>query len=181
MEKIINYIGNREIKIIKASMDHYNEISFLGKETFNETFSYLFKPEVLDRYLQETFNSEKIKSSLSKETNHFFIVYLDNDPVGYAKIKENSFYDGIDDQNQLQLQKIYILSQYHGLGIGLEFMRTCKKFFEKFSPATVWLAVLESNIKAINYYKKCDFRETGKYHYSFEDSNFTYDVMKLKV
>ncbi len=75
MEKVINYIGNREIKIIKASMDHYNEISFLGKETFNETFGYLFKPEVLDRYLQTTFNSEKIKSSLSKENNHFFIVY----------------------------------------------------------------------------------------------------------
>lgn len=181
MEKAINSIGNSEIKIIKAGIEHCNDICFLGKKTFDETFGHLFKPEVLDRYLQATFNFEKIKSSLSKENNHFFIVYLDDNPVGYAKIKENSFYDEIDDQNQLQLQKIYILSQYHRLGIGFEFMRTCKKFFERFSPATVWLAVLESNIKAINYYKKCDFRGTGKYHYSFEDANFTYDVMKLKV
>ncbi|MDU1350365.1 GNAT family N-acetyltransferase [uncultured Clostridium sp.] len=181
MEDSINSIESNRIKIIKANTEHYDEISFLGKKTFDETFGYLFKPEVLDRYLQATFNSEKIKLSLSKENNHFFTVYLDNNPIGYAKIKENSFYDRIDDQNQLQLQKIYILSQYHGLGIGLEFMKTCKKFFERFSPATVWLAVLESNIKAINYYEKCGFRKTGKYHYSFEDANFIYDVMKLKV
>ena len=169
------------IKIIKADASHYQEISFLGRETFAETFRYLFKPDTLERFLEYTYNPEKIKKSLIEEGNHFLLAYFNNEPVGYAKIIENSFYDGISDSNQIQIEKFYILSDFHRLGVGSLIMEEGLELFKKLSPITVWLAVLETNYKAINYYKKSGFEKSGKYYYNFEDLNFTFDVMYLKV
>ncbi|QGU94004.1 GNAT family N-acetyltransferase [Clostridium bovifaecis] len=181
--QILNINGSqKELKIVKGEPKHSEHISYLGKTTFRETFGYLFNPKTLDNYLETTFNSKKIKKSIEQSKNHFLIVYLDNEPIGYAKIKEDSTYEGIDSsKNQLQLQKIYLLSSYHRLGIGTIMMECCKDIFNKFSPITVWLDVHEDNIKAINYYEKCGFKKIGKYYYSFEDASFTYHAMALDV
>lgn len=180
---IINDNGvNRELKIVKGEPKHYKDVSYLGKVTFSETFGYLFKQETLENYLETTFSCEKIEESLKKGENHFFVTYLDDEPVGYVKIKENSKYEGIDEsKNQIQLQKIYLISKYHRLGIGTAMMEVCKELFKKFAPVTVWLDVHEDNIKAMKYYEKCGFSKIGKYYYSFQDASFIYDAMALEL
>lgn len=170
-----------KLEIIEATAEHCHEISLLAQETFTETFGPLFPPDVLQRYLMATFHPDKLKSSLSKPDNQFFLAYDGREPVGYAKLKANSRNQAIQASNQMQLQKIYFLSKCHGKQFGAAMMDVCLKYFRQCAPVTVWLDVLETNAKAIRFYQKFGFEAVGKDHFNFETANFRFDIMSLEL
>lgn len=101
---------------------------------------------------------EKIISAL--EPNEKYIIAKDGDKVVgmcYAVIHE--------DKNQLQA--IYILPEYHGKGIGTNLWETILPFFDK--SKDIYVEVADYNEKAIGFYKKLGFVDTGK---RFSDERF---------
>jgi hypothetical protein len=44
-------------------------------------------------YLEYTYNVDKIVKSINKENNVFFIAFVENVPVGFAKVKKYSLND----------------------------------------------------------------------------------------
>ena len=94
-------------------------IAQLGRLTFTETFGDLFRDgKDLENYLVQTFSEEKIRSSLSKENNTFWLACMDDLPVGYAKLKKNSPSSFLDGDRIGQLQKIYVLKDFLAQKIG---------------------------------------------------------------
>lgn len=170
-----------QFKIIEATAEHCHEISLLAQATFTETFAHLFQPDVLQRYLIANFHPDKLKSSLDKQNNQFLLAYYQDEPVGYAKLKANSPNQAIQAVNQMELQKIYFLSKCHGKQLGAAMMDTCMKYFRQNAPVTVWLDVLETNMKAIRFYQKFGFKTVGKEHFNFETASFTFDIMSLEL
>lgn len=70
-----------------------------------------------------------------------------------------------EDKNQLQA--IYVLPEYHGKGIGTQLWEEARKFFD---PAKdIYVEVVDYNEKAINFYKKLGFVDTGR---RFQDERF---------
>lgn len=70
-----------------------------------------------------------------------------------------------EDKNQLQA--IYVLPEYHGKGIGTKLWEEARKFFD---PAKdIYVEVVDYNEKAINFYKKLGFVDTGR---RFQDERF---------
>ena len=94
-------------------------IALLGRITFTETFGHLFTdPNDLQGYLQETFGVQKIKTSLRKENNVFWLAFYDELPVGFAKLKLRSPSKFLDNTASCQLQKIYVLKDFLSKQIG---------------------------------------------------------------
>ena len=67
-------------------------LALLGRLTFSETFGYLFRdhPDDLRAYLDTTFGVEKIRRSLGKTENAYWLASIRSLPVGYAKLKHPS-------------------------------------------------------------------------------------------
>ena len=65
----------------------------------------------------------------------------------------------IDDAKN-NLQAIYVLPEYQGKGIGTMFWAEALKFFDPKKPVSVCVATY--NAKAIAFYKKLGFKETGR-------------------
>jgi diamine N-acetyltransferase len=97
------------ISVKRALVSDAATISFLGKKTFTETFANLFNREELNEYLNTTFSIMKLENSLSISQNIFGVLYYENEPVGYYKIKVGLGYDNLLSEKCCQLRKIYIL------------------------------------------------------------------------
>jgi len=171
-----------KIEIITVDSSHANIISSIGRQSFRDAFGHLFKSKIeLQEYLDYTYHPDKIAKSMEKENNVFFIALVENVPVGFAKVKKYSLNDQIDSIAQMELQKIYVLSYYHGSGAGATLMQSVLNLANETCPDYLWLDTHVSNVKAICFYEKYGFTKTGKYYFMIGTQTFEYHVMSLPV
>ncbi|TMI70408.1 MAG: GNAT family N-acetyltransferase [Bacteroidetes bacterium] len=170
------------IKIITADISHAAIIGTIGKKSFRKSFEHLFKnKEELLEYLENTYCPVKLAKSLRHEDNIYLLAFIDGEPAGFAKIKKYSLNEHIDSVSQMELQKIYVLGEHQGKGIGSALLTEVKKIAKEGSPDYLWLDTHISNDKAIGFYEKNGFRKMGKYYFTIGSQTFEYHIMGLPV
>ena len=73
----------------------------------------------------ESFSRAQIEVELRNKDSTFFIVELNGKAVGYAKLRENSKVDCLQNENAVELHRIYILERAKGKGVGRELLDKC--------------------------------------------------------
>lgn len=171
-----------DIEIIRADVSHIATIAMIGKKSFRNAFEHLFhRKEDLFEYLEYTYDLIKLAGSIRKENNVYLIALLEGKPVGFAKVKKHSLNDNIKSGAQMELQKIYILPEYHGAGAGTALLKEIKNLALKIYPDYIWLDTYVSNEKAIRLYEKNGFKKIGKKYFTIGTQTFEYHVMGLPV
>jgi diamine N-acetyltransferase len=167
------------IVIRKATVADAEYISLLARVTFTETFGHLFKDlqDLLD-YYASTFSEAKIRSSIQKDNNIFWIAFCDELPVGYAKLKIYSPSDFINSPSTSQLQKIYVLKDFLSKKIGHEIQNALFEEVKLLKSRYLWLSVLKANERAISFYRKNGFVEVGEHSFDIGKEHFIFVAMK---
>jgi ribosomal protein S18 acetylase RimI-like enzyme len=170
-----------KLVIRKAKLEDAEIIALLARITFTETFGHYFRDnqDLLD-YYDKTFSVSKIRNSLAKENNVFWIALIDELPVGYAKLKKYSSSDFIDSDKVSQLQKIYILKDFISKKIGHKMQSEMFEEVIKIGNKYIWLSVLESNERAISFYTINGFTEIGKHSFDIGQEHFRFIAMMKK-
>ena len=167
-----------ETVIRKADVSDAIILALLGQVSFREAFGHFWTDEeVLRKYFKKTFSVSKLKSSLAKQNNVFWIAFADDLPVGYAKLKKYAPNEKLSDKKPAQLQKIYLLNNHVGLGIGKKLQDALFNEVKKENIRTLWLAVWDENPKAIKFYEREGFKKETKYHYQYQSLQANYEVM----
>jgi ribosomal protein S18 acetylase RimI-like enzyme len=170
------------IKIVRANSFHAETISSIGRQSFRDAFGHLFNDrKTLTEYLDYTYNVNKITRSINKENNIFFVAFLENVPVGFAKVKKHSLNEQIGSIAQMELQKIYVLSYYHGSGAGAALMQAVLDLADQVKPDFIWLDTHIGNSKAIRFYEKFGFIQSSKEYFTIGAQSFEYYLMCLPV
>ena len=166
------------IEIRIANVDDAQFIALLGRVTFTETFGHLFRDQKdLIDYYNNTFSVQKIEDGIKKQNNIFWISFVNRLPVGYAKLKLNSESEFIDSEDICQLQKIYVLKDFLSMGIGFELQDSLLKKAKELGFSKVWLSVLNSNDRAVNFYHKTGFEKIGNHDFQIGKENFEFIAM----
>ncbi|WP_242086540.1 GNAT family N-acetyltransferase [Aestuariivivens sediminis] len=173
-------MNNIEIRL--ATKKDAQFIALLGRITFTETFGHFFRDEQdLLNYYNSTFSVEKIENGIEKSNNVFCIAFANRLPVGYAKLKLNSKSEFIDTENTCQLQKIYVLKDFLSKKIGFELQNLLLKKAKELEFTEIWLSVLNSNERAISFYKKSGFEKIGNHYFQIGKENFEFSALKKKI
>ena len=172
-----------KIEIRRANKDDAGFIALLGRITFTETFGHLYKDNKQDLidYYNSTFSVDKIENSISKLNNVYWIAFVDRLAVGYAKLKLNSQTEFIVEKNVCQLQKIYVLKDFLSMKIGFELQNLLLKTAKEEDFSEIWLSVLNSNNRAINFYKKNGFMGIGNHDFQIGKENFEFIAMSKQL
>lgn len=165
---------NHYIRI--ATIADVNLLCKIGAKTFIETYGNQNTPENLQSYLDEKFNEKQISDELSTPNTLFLLVELDNEIIGYSKMRVNLVEN--QDPKALEIERIYITKQYHGQKLGAFLMQGCIDTAIRNNYTSLWLGVWEHNPKAIAFYQKWGFEVFGTHIFQLGDDAQTDFLMK---
>lgn len=168
------------IIINKATAEDLETIQTLGRQTFSETFSESNSEEAMKQYLEESFSTEKIKSELNNADSHFFIAWEDDDPVGYLKLNAGSAQTELQNDDALEIERIYVKKSHHGKKIGQLLYEKAIEMAENLQKEYLWLGVWEENRRALDFYRKNGFETFGTHTFRLGDDEQT-DLMMRKT
>lgn len=162
--------------IRRATPEDAATIARLGRITFTESFGYLFSAHAheLHAYLETTFGVAKIEQSLRRPQNLYWLAFAERRPVGYAKLKHPSPPRGMPDA--AQLQKIYLLHEHVGAGLGTRLLTHVLLEAQQRAP-TIWLDVLRENTRAAGFYQRHRFAPIGQDTYPIGSQTFDFILM----
>ncbi len=171
-----------QLTVIRAGRENASLISDIGRQSFEEAFHLHFdKQEDLLNYLDYTFNPVHLGDSLSKSNNVFFLAFLHGEAAGFIKLKKISPNKLVEDSRQMELQKIYVLKKFHGLGVSDSLMRKALDMAKEINAAIIWLDVMIGNERAFRFYIKYGFSRIGHHEFRIGSQVFKYHVMAKPI
>jgi diamine N-acetyltransferase len=155
----------------------------ISRQSFYEAFAEHPKnhPDDMKIYMDEAFSAEKISAELAEKDAVWFVAEVENNLVGYAKLKTNSREDEISGENPIELCRLYNLQQFIGQGIGKALMLQCLEFARKNGHDTFWLGVWEFNYNAQKFYAKFGLEKCGEHVFQLGSDPQTDWLMQLRL
>jgi ribosomal protein S18 acetylase RimI-like enzyme len=171
-----------KIKLEPATAEHAEHISRIGRQSFSDAFAHLFlNKEELQNYLDYTYDPARLKESIAKPNNAVFMAFYEEQPAGFVKMKKDSRHRVISAERQSELQKIYVLKEFHGTGVAQALMNEVVELSRRVATGCLWLDVHISNEKAIRFYEKNGFNKAGRHEFMIGTQLFHYHVMALPI
>ncbi|AUP77354.1 GNAT family N-acetyltransferase [Flavivirga eckloniae] len=141
-------------------------LALLGRLTWAESHGhYIADKNNLLEYLNSNFSISKTKQEINNPKNLFYIIYVDDLPVGYAKLVVNAINESVASQNNCRLERIYIQNEFIPLKIGQQLLTFVEEKAKALQLDTMWLTVYIKNKRAIRFYERNEFKNVGELNF----------------
>ena len=168
-------------KLILCDINHLEEVLHIAKATFVETFGHLNDPIDFDTYVEKAFAREQIAKELSTKASAFYLLTLEGEPAGYLKINRPPAQSDINDQESLEIERIYVYHKHHGKGLGKLLYDKALEEAKEAGLKFIWLGVWEKNEKALRFYKARGFYKFAEHPFKLGDDLQTDDLMRMDL
>jgi diamine N-acetyltransferase len=179
--------------IRKITSSDLPQLVDISKKTFTEAFADQNNPDDFYSYLETAFTLRTLTDEFNTEGALFYFLENENaKPIGYFKINHHKSplqttkpnikiqYD-FDNAKATELERIYVLSEYHGKGAAQLLMTYIIDEAQKNKSDFVWLGVWEYNLKAIRFYQKFGFEKFGSHIFDVGNDPQTDWLMWKKI
>ena len=170
---------NTEIR--RVTINEIDQLQQISKQTFAETFSSGNSEANMNDYLENSFSAKKLQDELNDPNAEIYFVELDKQVIGYLKVNFGQSQTEIKDDNALEIERIYVLSKFHGKKIGQLLYDKAMQISKQRNVDYVWLGVWEENLRAIRFYEKNGFVKFDKHIFKLGDDEQTDIMMKLTL
>lgn len=168
------------INIKKCTLEDLSRLQEISYETFNETFKEQNSPENMEAYLEKAFNLKQLETELSQRSSQFYFVEIDGETAGYLKVNTDEAQTEEMGDEALEIERIYIRSPFQKQGLGKYLFNKALEVAMEQNKKKIWLGVWEKNEKAIAFYKKMGFVQTGAHSFYMGDEEQT-DFIMAKI
>ena len=169
------------IEIKKATLSDLPIIQNISIQSFTETFAEINTPENMEKYLEESFNTEQLTSEINNPESPFYIAFWETEPVGYLKLNFGNAQTEVIEDSTLEIQRIYVLQAFHGKKIGQLLLDQAIEIAQQEAVEYIWLGVWEENHRAIQFYTKNGFVIFDKHIFTLGNDQQTDLLMKLEI
>ncbi|MEP6845412.1 MAG: GNAT family N-acetyltransferase [Panacibacter sp.] len=139
-----------------------NMLQRMSIETFVDTYGVYNTAENMQLHINQHFNTQQLLSELLDKSNYFFAAFNGDEPAGYEKLRTSENPQQLIGRKHIELERIYVLRDYQGMGLGYKMIRYCLDFASVKSYELLWLGVWNQNKKAVQFYTKCGFEIFGE-------------------
>ncbi len=164
-------MSNDSLIIRVATNEDVSILSSLGTETFTYAYRDTIGAEDLRAYTQEAFAQDRIAHELDTDQAHYVLAEVDDQPGGYGKVKVSKVPVGIALAEPIELQRLYVLPQWFGQGMGTALLSHMMTWVEEHSYRCCWLRVWIRNTPAIAFYERWGFQAIGSEPYTVGDAS----------
>ncbi len=167
------------ITLKKVTLNDIEILQFIGRKTFYETFITGNTEDDMKKYLDEGFSTEKLTNELNEKDSEFYVAFDNETVIGYLKTNTGKAQTEAQNENALEVERIYVAKEYHGKKVGQLLYDKALEIAISINAPYLWLGVWEENPRAINFYKKNGFEEFDKHIFKLGNDEQT-DIMMKK-
>jgi ribosomal protein S18 acetylase RimI-like enzyme len=107
--------------------------------------------------LENGFSTEKLTKEINEPNSEFYIVSENDELIGYLKVNIGTAQTEFNTENNLEIERIYVLKGYHGKKVGQLLFEKAEDLAQRKQVDFIWLGVWEKNERAIHFYQKNGF------------------------
>lgn len=133
----------------------------LAEATFRESFAYAIPGPILDELMAKRFTDARIAQEIEDPATGYFVAEAEGTPVGYAVARPQEAPLALE-APVWELHRIYVREIHHGTGLGEALMAACVEHAQGGCARTLWLRVLNTNGRAIAFYRRWGFEEVAE-------------------
>lgn len=149
------------IQKLQPSDNHF--LSELSKRIYLQTYTSLWN-DFGNWYVETMYSPQKLYAELMDENSAFYCFMVDEQAIGYLKINLQINYD----TNGFEIERIYFEKSSSGKGYGGILLNFGINKAKQSGKKDIYLKVMNSSKKAINFYENHGFRYISKYDLDFE-------------
>ncbi|MDC6350550.1 GNAT family N-acetyltransferase [Zeaxanthinibacter sp. PT1] len=165
----------------KCTLAQLELLSSMSRETFRQAFEAQNEPQDFKTYLDKAFSLETLGRELAQTATSFYFIYREDALVAYMKLNTGNAQTDLREASGMELERIYVLKDYQGLGIGAEVLSHVKQMAREAGKEYLWLGVWEENKDAIRFYEKHGFVKSGMHPYYIGNDRQMDWVMKTDL
>ncbi|GAB3539711.1 spermidine/spermine N(1)-acetyltransferase [Pontibacter brevis] len=118
-------------------------------------------------YIDRSFSEATIKKELEDQNAALFLIYAEEELVGFLKLNIDQALEGESEEESLELERIYLTKAASGKGIGRQVVDFTVAFARERNKRTIWLKAMDSS-KSVDFYEQNGFEKCGTYRLDFE-------------
>ncbi|HYE47454.1 MAG TPA: GNAT family N-acetyltransferase [Caulobacter sp.] len=155
-----------ELTIRRATPADAQALSWIGAETFSETFGHLYPAEDLEAFLDSAYGLERTGADLADPAKAAWLVEdADGHVVGYAQAGPCDLPHPEVTPEARELKRLYILRDHQNGGVGRRLLETVLAWLERDGPRPLWIGVWSQNYGAQRLYARLGFEKVGEYQF----------------
>lgn len=140
-----------------------NEVAL---KAYSDHYLHLWHDEG-EWYIKKSFSVENLSAELNDPNAVFYLAYYNNSPVGFLKLNIDAPLKGEEEKNCIELERIYLLKNAAGIGIGRKLINLTFGIAKDYNKAIVWLKAMDSSEGSIAFYRRMGFEISGTYRLKF--------------
>ena len=158
--------SNLQTPIIRtATLADAKQLSLIAEKTFRDAFHADNTSEDLNLHCKQYFSKAIQKKEILDPNRLTLLCECNNTLIGFIQLRWGKFPTCITGTFPSEIQRFYLDKTWHGRGAAQELMNAAITALQNRESDIVWLGVWESNPRAIAFYEKFDFKETGSQMY----------------
>lgn len=144
-------------------------VASLSRNTFFDSYAEFNTRENIEKFMSEQFTMENLMEEVVQPWHIFYLAFINNEAVGYVKLRQGSEPSRISELSCLEIARIYVVARAIGTGVGKKLMETCIDVAKQKGKKCLWLGVWKKNQRAINFYSKWGFKIVGEQKFLLGD------------
>lgn len=170
-----------KIELRKCTPEDWKTLQQFGRAIFHDTFWVDNKPENIQAYMDKAFHEDTVKSELANPDSRFWIALAGEETAGYLKVNFRAAQMDLQDENAMEIQRIYVAKNFQGQGVAQVLMEKARELAEIALVDFIWLGVWEHNPRAIRFYEKMGFKSFSTHSFLMGDEVQTDLLMQLRI
>lgn len=159
------------IRIERATLNEVSIVCRIGYTEVGAAHRDSCSPHHLNEYLDTHYNEAAIAADIINSNHYYFILYYNNEPIGFSKIVLNQPHPAIQETAVTKLDRIYILQAYHDKKLGAELLRYNIEFAKQHQQVGMWLFTWIGNERAIRFYTQFGFEVIASHWFNVSKSH----------
>ncbi len=155
-----------------ATLEDADRLARIGAATFLETFAGILDRQAIIDHIARAHSAAAYREHLVGAASAWLGEAAGGVPVGYALLGETDLPGSAADGSDVELKRIYVLSRFHGSGLGNALMQAAVDDAVRRGAARLLLGVFAGNARAQAFYRRQGFSEIARRLFRVGDRDY---------
>ena len=147
---------SKQLSLREIKSENYLELYNLMKEIYPLAYNHFWKDNG-DWYINSQYSKEHFLKELNEDKTEYYFVLFNDKIIGNFRIVWDEKLEGLSEEKQVKLHRIYLHQKIQGNGIGKMLLTWLEQEALKKRYNIIWLDAMDKQPQAFQFYKKLGY------------------------